>query len=135
MTTHAPSKDAHSTAAPHASSSVRIVPVTAAAVPALAQLGFSAFNAGAAAVGQPLEFPVVDIYVHILQDSLGKEHIFHAMAVREAGEDTKGGELYVEGVGEVLGSVVMNCSGEAAGLGPISVAAKAQQAGIGRKVS
>ena len=128
--------DARAADAPKASSSpVRIVPITAAAIPALAQIGTSAFNAGAAAVGQPVEFPNTDVYAQLLEDAVGRKDVFHAMAVRGVGEEAKAGEGYVEGVGEVLGSVLMDCSGEAAGLGPISVASTAQKAGVGRQVS
>ena len=100
----------------------------------LAHVGYHAFLDFSLSVNQAPEFASVRYYHETLLAELDKEETFHLMAVRDE-EGTEGSPTYVQGVGEVLGSVLMDCTaGEVAAIGPISVASTAQKAGVGRKV-
>jgi hypothetical protein len=115
-------------------SHIRLLPIDPAAIPALASLGYQSFYDFSISVAQPPEFQSVQAYHDTLLAELDKEETFHLMAVREEGVD-KSSPYHVEGVGEVLGSVLMDCSAEVAAIGPISVSSSRQKVGVGRHVS
>ena len=115
------------------SASIRVVPIDPSTLHTLAQVGYTAFFDFSVSVAQPPEFPSVKDYHDALLVELDKPETFHLMAVRD-GEQSVGSQHYVEGVGEVLGSVLMDCASEVAAIGPISVASTAQKSGVGRQV-
>ena len=124
-----------------ASSSIRYVPIDPAAVDACAALGYHSFHAFSLSCNQAPEFESHQSYRDAILDELDQDGTFHLMAVK--GEAAAGGatldrrgrgEHWVEGVGDVLGSVIMTCSAEVAAIGPISVATSTQSRGVGRKV-
>ena len=111
--------------------SIRVVPIDPATLRTLAHVGYTAFFDFSVSVAQPPEFPSVESYHDALLAELDKVETFHLMAVRD-GDKSQDSRHYVEGVGEVLGSVLMDCASEVAAIGPISVASTAQKSGVGR---
>ena len=123
---------------PTAPPTIRLLPIDPSSLHSLAHLGYHSFRDFSLSVNLPPEFPSVQSYHDALLAELDKVETFHLMAVREGGEGEgkkEEGSYYVEGVGEVVGSVLMDCTGEAAAIGPISVASTAQKGGVGRQVN
>ena len=140
MSTTAPSPPSSANSHPptttttSSTTTIRLLPIDPSTLHTLAHVGYHAFFDFSISVSQPPEFPSVKSYHDVLLAELDKQETFALMAVRE-GEGSERSATYVEGVGEVLGSVLMDCTaGEVAAIGPISVASTAQKTGVGRKV-
>ena len=108
------------------------IPIEPSAIDACANVGYHAFARFSLSVSQPPEFPSAVIYRDVLLAEFDKPTTFHLMAVKQHTDSTA--LNFVAGLGEVLGSVLMNCGDEAAAIGPISVSSATQSRGIGRRL-
>ena len=113
-------------------SAVVYLPIGAAAIEACGVVGYEAFARFSSSVAQPPYFSSPVIYRDSILAELDKPTTFHLMAVRPHADS--GADNFVAGVGQVLGSVIMDCADEAAAIGPISVSSSTQSRGIGRRL-
>ena len=113
-----------------ADGSIVCLPIASAAVGACAAICYRAFVESNASVGQSSEYPSAQVARDGLGFSVSQPTRFHLMAVRPGGDSSS--EHWVDGIGEVLGVVLMNCTDEAAFLGPLAVSPAEQSRGVGR---
>ena len=110
------------------------VPIEPAAIDACAAVGYHSFARFSLSVSQPPEFGSIGIYRDAILAELDKPTTFHLMAVQPTASHATAADGFVEGVGQVLGSVLMDCIDEVAAIGPISVSSSIQSRGIGRRL-
>ena len=113
-------------------STIAYLPIEPAAIEACATVGYHSFARFSLSVSQPPEFSAVAVYRDAILAELDKPTTFHLMAVLVHADSTADG--FVSGIGQVLGSVLMDCADEAAAIGPISVGSSTQSRGIGRRL-
>ena len=116
-----------------ATSSVVYLPISQSAAAACASVNFSAINHFNASVGQQPEYPSLQANHQSLLARISRPTTFHLMAVLQTADSSA--EHWVDGVGEVLGVVMMDCSNEAAVIGPVAVSTSAQCRGVGRALT
>ena len=115
-----------------ADSAIVYLPIEPAAIDACASVGYHAFARFSISVSQPPEFVSAAMYRDAILAELDRPNTFHLMAVQPDADSNA--DHYVEGTGQVLGSVIMDCSDEAAAIGPISVSSSTHGRGIGRQL-
>ena len=115
-----------------ANAPVVYVPIEAAAMDACSTVGYQAFARFSLSISQPADFPSAAIYCLVIQARLSKPDTFHLMAVVQNTESSA--DNFVTGLGQVVGSVLMECEDEVAAIGPISVDSSTQSRGIGRQL-
>ena len=124
--------DATVSSPPPSTSPIVYIPIDSGAIDACATVGYQSFARFSLSVSQPPEFGSVVLYRDAILGELDKPTTFHLMAVNQHADSTA--EHYVPGIGQVLGSVLMDCGDEAAAIGPISVCSTTQSRGIGRRL-
>ena len=98
-----------------------------------AALNFSSVSHFNASVGQPPELPSLQANHDAIQSRISRPTTVHLMAVRQTVDSRV--DHWLEGVGELLGIVLMDCSNEVAGLGPLVVGTSVQSRGVGRALT
>lgn len=126
---------AMSSTAPTCSSSprtspIQYLPISGAAIDACAAICHHSFNHFNRSVALPPESACVEGSRDLIVTRIRRPTSFHLMAARQTADS--GVEHWVDGVGEVVGLVIMDTADEAAGLGPLVVSRSVQSGGVGR---
>ena len=110
--------------------SVVYLPIDTAALDVCASICHSSFNSFNRSVALPPEFPSIEGSRGLIVGRISRPTTFHLMAVRRTMDRSI--DNWVDGVGEVLGVVMMDTADEVAGLGPLAVSTAVQSRGVGR---
>ena len=106
--------------------------ISPAAVDVCASVVHHSFNNFNRTVNLPAESASIAGSRELVVSRLSRPTTFHLMAVKPTADSVV--EHYVEGVGEVVGVVMMDLADEAAGLAPLVVNTLAQSRGVGREL-
>ena len=113
--------------------SIELIPIVPAAVDVCAAICHGSFKHFNASVSLPTEYANVEEARDGINFYISQPTVFHLMAVRATSDSSV--VNYVEGIGEVLGLVMMSCADEAGALGPLAVHMGSQSKGIGRALT
>ena len=106
------------------------LPISPAALDVCTAICYHSFNNFNRSVSQPVETSSLEVSRSLIVTRISRPTTFHLMAVRQTTDS--GVEYWVDGVGEVLGLVLMDCADEVAALAPLVVSTSAQGRGVGR---